>query len=133
MYRYLFLALLFSGCSPFWGNTIREQESKCYAFDAEKTGVITICSNTDYKLKDIKIILIDSVTKKYKKVIVQEEYPLLKKESPFFIADSITSLMRQEYALIILNTERAKTWYDVSITPTDWKSHQLKYFTENVW
>src|SRR5687767_10411380 len=129
---FIFVLIEIAISCNFLSNSIREYDDKTYTLDTHSMQVLSKKHN-GLRVTEVFVFLIDSISKQHKTVLIQDSlddlpdvYNLLKESS---YKDSI----RNNYSKILLQTERHKTNYTVSLAPSDWSSRDKIYFTKNVW
>jgi hypothetical protein len=128
----LILANLF-GCGLFGGNTVREYNDKCYMLEIKAMLITAGCKYNDDVITEIKILLIDSVSQKYKGLAFRDSLPAKTKNFQLKVPETTKRIIQNEFVKIMLMTSREKTWYDVTVSPSDWRTADYKFLVKNVW
>jgi hypothetical protein len=128
----LILANLF-GCGFFGGNTVREYNDKCYRLETKTMEITLSCKYNDDVITEIKIILIDSVSQKYKGLAFRDSLTARAKSYQLKVPETTRRIIQNEFVKIMLMTSREKTWYDIIVSPSDWQTSDYKFLVKNVW
>ena len=128
----LIVSNLFS-CGLFGGNTVREYNDKCYMLETKSMSITANCKYSDDVITEIKILLIDSVSQKYKGLAFKDSFPSKTKSYQLKVTEATKRIIQSEFVKIMLMTSRGKTWYDVNVSPFDWRTADNKFFVKNVW